>query len=125
MTTDHKHVQVAALDLVACFLLQKGQGSHGPWTEKIRADLRAGYVKPSPVQARAIPLGKFGADLIVQAKSGTGKTCMFSVIVLESLQLALPAEQALIVSPTRELAHQVPGVQVGFRVQTVTLNPKP
>jgi len=59
------------------------------------------------VQARAIPLGKFGADLIVQAKSGTGKTCMFAVIVLESLQIALPAEQALIVSPTRELAHQV------------------
>ena len=64
-------------------------------------------MKPSPVQARAIPLGKFGADLIVQAKSGTGKTCMFAVIVLESLQLALPAEQALVVSPTRELAHQV------------------
>ena len=78
----------------------------------------AGYVKPSPVQARAIPLGKFGADLIVQAKSGTGKTCMFSVIVLEALQLSHAAEQALVVSPTRELAHQTRDVirSIGARL---------
>ncbi len=32
---------------------------------------------------QAIPLGRFGADLIAQAKSGTGKTCVFGVIALE------------------------------------------
>ena len=47
----------------------------------------AGYERPSPVQARAIPLGKLGADLVIQAKSGTGKTCVFAVVVLESISL--------------------------------------
>ena len=40
----------------------------------------------------AIPLGRLGADLIVQAKAGTGKTLVFGTICLEKLQpeIALP-----------------------------------
>ena len=74
--------------------------------EVVRGLEQAGYERPSPVQARAIPLGKFGADLIIQAKSGTGKTCVFAVIVLESILLDFRAPQAIIIAPTRELAHQ-------------------
>ena len=44
----------------------------------------SGFERPSPIQLQAIPVGQFGTDLIAQAKSGTGKTCVFSVIVLEA-----------------------------------------
>ncbi|MEQ2265345.1 DEAD (Asp-Glu-Ala-Asp) box polypeptide 20, partial [Xenotaenia resolanae] len=47
----------------------------------------AGFQKPSPIQLKAIPLGRCGLDLIVQAKSGTGKTCVFVTIALDSLVL--------------------------------------
>jgi ATP-dependent RNA helicase DDX20 len=66
----------------------------------------AGYTKPSPVQQQAIPLGRLGADLIVQAKSGTGKTVVFSTVCLDRLDAAASLPQALIVAPTRELALQ-------------------
>lgn len=50
----------------------------------------------------------FYVDLIVQAKSGTGKTCVFSVISLEHiLSLKSKALQVLIVAPTREVAIQI------------------
>ena len=43
----------------------------------------AGFKHPSPIQVRAIPLGRFGVDMIAQAKSGTGKTVVFAVVALE------------------------------------------
>ena len=67
----------------------------------------AGFVKPSPIQLKAIPIGLMGTDLIAQAKSGTGKTLVFSVIALESVDGALKAPQALILAPTREIALQI------------------
>jgi hypothetical protein len=66
----------------------------------------AGYTKPSPVQQQAIPLGRLGADLIVQAKSGTGKTVVFSTVCLDRLDVSASMPQALIIAPTRELALQ-------------------
>jgi len=49
--------------------------------------------------------------LIVQAKSGTGKTCVFTVISLEHILLSnSKALQALILAPTREVALQIVGV---------------
>lgn len=42
----------------------------------------AGFVCPSPVQEAALPLACAGSDLIIQAKSGTGKTLVFSVTCL-------------------------------------------
>ncbi|XP_070559652.1 uncharacterized protein [Ptychodera flava] len=70
----------------------------------------AGFERPSPIQLKAIPLGRCGLDLIVQAKSGTGKTCVFSVIALESLQLDSNSTQVLILAPTREIAVQIQDV---------------
>ena len=52
----------------------------------------------------------FLIDLIVQAKSGTGKTCVFAVIALEMLNRELDKLQALILTPTREIAVQVADV---------------
>ncbi|XP_043975820.1 probable ATP-dependent RNA helicase DDX20 [Gambusia affinis] len=70
----------------------------------------AGFQKPSPIQLKAIPLGRCGLDLIVQAKSGTGKTCVFVTIALESLILENPSTQVLVLAPTREIAVQIHSV---------------
>ncbi len=59
----------------------------------VRALTQAGFDRPSPVQQAAIPLGRVGSDLIVQAKSGTGKTVVFSVICLERVKAAASATQ--------------------------------
>ena len=67
----------------------------------------AGFVKPSPIQLKAIPVGLMGTDLIAQAKSGTGKTLVFSVIALESVDNSLKVPQVLILAPTREIALQI------------------
>ena len=45
--------------------------------------------------------------MIAQAKSGTGKTCVFSVIALETISASVSDVQAIIVAPTREIALQI------------------
>lgn len=71
---------------------------------------KAGFHRPSPIQLNAIPFGRCGLDLIVQAKSGTGKTCVFSVIALEAVVTSTSALQAIILAPTREIAVQISSV---------------
>ena len=66
-----------------------------------------GYESPSPIQAASIPVFMSGADLIGQAQTGTGKTAAFALPVLAQLDDALHKPQALILTPTRELAIQV------------------
>ncbi|MFT5301982.1 MAG: ATP-dependent RNA helicase DeaD [Mariniblastus sp.] len=70
---------------------------------------RIGYEKPSPVQAGVIPLAMQEYDVIGQARTGTGKTAAFAIPILEQLDLSVrqPKPQALILTPTRELAVQV------------------
>ncbi len=70
---------------------------------------RIGYEKPSPVQAGVIPLALDEYDVIGQARTGTGKTAAFAIPILERLDLSVkkPKPQALILTPTRELAVQV------------------
>ncbi|NXD13474.1 DDX20 helicase, partial [Nothocercus nigrocapillus] len=77
----------------------------------------AGFQRPSPVQLKAIPLGRCGLDLIVQAKSGTGKTCVFSTIALDALLLECPATQILILAPTREIAVQIHAVIMAIGIK--------
>ncbi|KAM9185069.1 putative ATP-dependent RNA helicase DDX20 [Mergus octosetaceus] len=89
-------------------------------SEPVLAGLEAaGFRRPSPVQLKAIPLGRCGLDLIVQAKSGTGKTCVFSTIALDALMLESPATQALILAPTREIAVQIHAVitTIGIKME--------
>ncbi|KAF1769218.1 hypothetical protein GCK72_001032 [Caenorhabditis remanei] len=66
-----------------------------------------GFEKPSAIQQRAIPAILKARDVIAQAQSGTGKTATFSISVLQSLDTQVRETQALILSPTRELAVQI------------------
>ncbi|CAE6470240.1 unnamed protein product [Rhizoctonia solani] len=68
------------------------------------------FEKPSAIQQRAIlPITK-GRDVIAQAQSGTGKTATFSISILQSIDTSLRETQALVLSPTRELATQIQSV---------------
>ncbi len=66
-----------------------------------------GFSEPTAIQSAAIPKLIAGQDVIGQAQTGTGKTAAFSLPILQNLEDGLNAPQALIVSPTRELASQV------------------
>ncbi len=68
-----------------------------------------GWSSPMPVQEKVIPLMHEGRDLIVQARTGSGKTGAFGIPIVERVDTALPETQALIMAPTRELANQVAG----------------
>ncbi|XP_027237424.1 probable ATP-dependent RNA helicase DDX20 [Penaeus vannamei] len=68
---------------------------------------KSGFIRPSPIQLAAIPLGRCGLDLVVQAKSGTGKTCVFTVVALEMLSVTASTTQVLVIAPTREIAVQI------------------
>ncbi|MCG8648429.1 MAG: DEAD/DEAH box helicase [Pirellulales bacterium] len=74
-----------------------------------RAVKKAGFQRPSPIQASLIPLALDGEDVIGQARTGTGKTAAFSIPILEQLDPLSDCRdpQAIIVVPTRELADQV------------------
>ena len=65
-----------------------------------------GYIHPTPVQEKTIPLAIQGMDLMIQSQTGTGKTAAFMIPVIEHL-LTQTSMRALILAPTRELARQV------------------
>jgi ATP-dependent RNA helicase RhlE len=76
----------------------------------LRKNLAAqGFVTPTPIQAQAIPPAMLGHDVVATAQTGTGKTLAFALPILESLSSKplTPGPQALILSPTRELALQI------------------
>jgi ATP-dependent RNA helicase RhlE len=66
-----------------------------------------GYVEPTPIQLRAIPLILSGKDVIGSAQTGTGKTAAFALPILSQLGEHQPRPRVLILEPTRELAAQV------------------
>ena len=69
-----------------------------------------GYVKPSPIQEKAIPPALQGRDVLGCAQTGTGKTCAFATPILQRLEAASTPKRpirALILTPTRELAIQI------------------
>ena len=66
-----------------------------------------GYKKMTPVQAQSLPHVLKGRDLIVQAKTGSGKTAAFGIGLLEQINPRFFGVQALVLCPTRELADQV------------------
>lgn len=64
------------------------------------------YDKPTPIQAKAIPVGIEGRDILASAQTGTGKTAAFSIPLVVKLTTS-PDGSALVITPTRELAAQV------------------
>src|SRR5438093_3341383 len=77
----------------------------GPPILKALAEL--GYEAPTSIQGRTIPPLLSGRDLVGQAQTGTGKTAAFTLPILERLDVGRPELQALVLTPTRELAIQV------------------
>ena len=72
----------------------------------LKAVTRAGYEEATPIQAETIPMVLDGKDVIGQAQTGTGKTAAFALPILQRLDFDNPNIQALVISPTRELAIQ-------------------
>lgn len=66
-----------------------------------------GFEEPSPIQAQTIPLALEGHDVIGQAQTGTGKTAAFGIPTIEQIDEKNKYIQALVLTPTRELAIQI------------------
>jgi ATP-dependent RNA helicase RhlE len=66
-----------------------------------------GYIDPTPIQLRSIPLVLAGRDVIGSAQTGTGKTAAFALPILSKLAQHAPGPRALVLEPTRELTAQV------------------
>jgi len=73
----------------------------------LRGIYHYGFTVPSAIQQRAIIPVMKRRDVIAQAQSGTGKTATFSIGVLQNIDTQSNEPQALILSPTRELAQQI------------------
>ncbi|MFQ5400744.1 MAG: DEAD/DEAH box helicase [Anaerolineae bacterium] len=71
------------------------------------ATARAGWTELTPVQSKAMPYIMAGRDLMVQARTGSGKTGAFIMPIMELVNTRQDACQALVLVPTRELAQQV------------------
>lgn len=85
-----------------------------------------GYSTPTPIQRQALPILLGGAqDFIGLASTGTGKTAAFGIPLIENIDASVKDTQALVLSPTRELALQVAeqltllGKKKGIRVITI------
>jgi ATP-dependent RNA helicase RhlE len=107
----------------------------------LRALQGAGYEKPSPIQAQAIPPLMQGRDLLGIAQTGTGKTAAFALPILNRIlanrQRPMPnTVRVLVLAPTRELAAQIaesfreygkflrPALQIGVIVGGVSARPQ-
>jgi ATP-dependent RNA helicase DeaD len=82
--------------------------------ETLRSLEAKGYTGPTDVQNETIPLALAGKDLVVQSRTGTGKTAAFAVPIAEKIDPALETVQAVVLAPTRELAVQVAQEMAGI-----------
>jgi ATP-dependent RNA helicase DeaD len=76
-----------------------------PQTLKALDDV--GYESPTPIQSEIIPHMLAGSDVVGQAQTGTGKTAAFALPLLSKLDIKNTKPQAMVLTPTRELAIQV------------------
>jgi len=97
----------------------------GLQSQLVQAVSDLGYITPTPIQSKIIPLMLDGQDVIGQAQTGTGKTAAFVLPILQTLKPGQRGIQALVLVPTRELAMQVAeatreyGSHLNVRVLTV------
>ncbi len=75
--------------------------------ELLQAINESGYTQPTPIQEKTIPMLLEGRDILGQAQTGTGKTAAFALPLLHTLDLKASGVQALVLTPTRELALQI------------------
>lgn len=72
----------------------------------LRAIKEMGFEEATPIQSQAIPVVLSGQDIIGQAQTGTGKTASFGIPLLMKVDPSNKKTQAIVLSPTRELAIQ-------------------
>lgn len=75
-----------------------------------------GFAKPTAIQEQAIPQLLSGHDIVGLAQTGTGKTAAFSLPILEQVNPSNRYVQALVLTPTRELAMQVSQAMESFNI---------
>ena len=75
--------------------------------ERVHQLEQIGFTAPTNIQMQAIPQLLGGRDMVGQSQTGTGKTAAFSLPILERLDINQKVVQALVLTPTRELAIQV------------------
>jgi ATP-dependent RNA helicase DeaD len=75
--------------------------------EILKAIVGLGFEEPTPIQKQTIPLLVQGVDVVAQAPTGTGKTAAFAIPIMQRVEPARRVVQALVITPTRELAVQV------------------
>ena len=73
-----------------------------------------GITEPTNIQEQAIPYLLSGKDVVGQSQTGTGKTAAFALPMIERLDWQRPIVQALVLTPTRELAMQVSAAMKTF-----------
>lgn len=89
--------------------------------EILEAIEKKGFLHPSPIQAGVIPLFLNGEkDIIGQAQTGTGKTASFALPILDQIDTDIQETQAIILTPTRELA-----IQVATEIKSFETNKNP
>jgi ATP-dependent RNA helicase DeaD len=91
-----------------------GFAALGLSADVVRAIAELGFELPTPIQAQTIPLLLAGNDVIGQAQTGTGKTAAFGLPLLDTLDQSVRSVQALILTPTRELAIQIADALYSF-----------
>ena len=78
-----------------------------PLLPSVHEDLKAaGFERPTPIQAKCIPLALEGKDIIGLAQTGTGKTAAFAIPIIQKLAHRMELG-AIVLAPTRELAMQI------------------
>lgn len=82
--------------------------------ELLKGIIAYGLERPSAIQQRALLPIITGRDVIAQSQSGTGKTTIFCVAILQQINTKIKETQALALSPTRELASQSRNVMLAF-----------
>jgi ATP-dependent RNA helicase DDX6/DHH1 len=94
--------------------------------ELLMGIFEAGFEHPSPIQEEAIPIALTRRDILARAKNGTGKTAAFTIPSLQQVDPMKPKIQAMLLTPTRELALQTAqvcktlGKHMGINVMVTT-----
>ncbi|KAF8741810.1 DEAD box helicase family, partial [Rhizoctonia solani] len=94
--------------------------------ELLMGIFEAGFERPSPIQEEAIPVALTRRDILARAKNGTGKTAAFTIPSLQQVDPTKPKIQAMLLTPTRELALQTAqvcknlGKHMGINVMVTT-----
>jgi ATP-dependent RNA helicase len=114
---EHVYETSADVEIVAKF------EDMGLKEDLLRGIYAYGFQNPSAIQQRAIAPIVRGRDVIAQSQSGTGKTTIFCIGALQVVDTKRKETQALILSPTRELAEQSRNVRT--RLCNLSLRPCP